>query len=101
MLLLTLALVACNPDEPAVTPATGPNGGADHALACKRDAGDAERRLVRSMGSASPSTAVVVTRRNHEQICLQEVSCLAIEGPALGPFLQQCLAAAEHDPREN
>jgi hypothetical protein len=64
-------------------------------------AGDAERRLAESTESMSPSTAVVVTRRNHEQIGLQEASCLGVEEPALGPFLQHCLDAVEHGPGSN
>ena len=97
-LLLAALLAACSHDESASAPATDEHGGGDRSVACKQMAGGAERRLDESMESVSPSTAVVVTRRNHEQICLQEASCLGIEEPALGPFLQHCLDAAEHGP---
>ena len=100
-LLLAVLLAACSHDESAVAPATDRRGEDDRALACKQMAGDAERRLAESTESVSPSTAVVVTRRNHEQICLQEASCLGIKEPAVGPFLQHCLAAAEHGAGSN
>jgi hypothetical protein len=47
------------------------------------------------MKSVPVSVAVVVERRNHEQICLQEAACLEITEARLGPFLQECLDTAE------
>jgi len=98
-MLLVVMLAACDHDESAMDP--GRRGEGDRALACERMAGDAERHLSESTETMPSSTAVVVTRRNHEQICLQEASCLDIEEPALGPFLQHCLDAAEHGAGSN
>jgi hypothetical protein len=94
-------LAACSHDESTVAPATNRSSEGDRALACKQMAGDTERHLAASMESVSPSAAVVVMRRNHEQICLQEAYCLGIEDPALGLFLQRCLDAVEHDSESN
>jgi hypothetical protein len=71
------------------------NSAIEARLQCTRRAGDAMAHLRESMKSVPVSVAVMVERRNHEQICLQEAACLEIEEARLGPFLQKCLDAAE------
>ena len=89
--LFALLLVACSHDDFD----QGAAGGTV-AHACVGQASESENRLTDSMKSVSPSTAVIVARRNHEQICLHEASCLGIEEARLGTFLQHCLDKAEH-----
>ena len=93
MCLFALLLVACSRDDFDQGAA---GGTVTHAHTCVGQASESENRLTDSMKSVSPSTAVIVARRNHEQICLHEASCLGIEEARLGDFLQHCLDKAEH-----
>ena len=94
--LLALPLVpACDGQDAESRQDTDNRSAVEVRLQCTRRSADAMAHLRDSMKSVPVSVAVMVERRNHEQICLQEAACLEIREARLGPFLQKCLDAAE------
>ena len=94
--ILALPLVpACDRQDAESGQDTDNRSAIEARLQCTRRSGDAMAHLRESMKSVPVSVAVMVERRNHEQICLREAACLEIEEARLGSFLQKCLDAAE------
>jgi hypothetical protein len=86
---------ACDPQDAEIRPVIDHKSSVEARLRCSRQSSDAERQLRESMKSVPKPVAVIVTRRNHEQICLKEAACLGIGEAGLGSHLQECLDNAE------
>lgn len=86
----------CDRQDAEIRPVIDERGSIEARRRCTRQSSDAELHLRESMRSAPKTAAIViVTRRNHEQICLKEAACLGIRKELLGFHLQRCLDNAE------